>query len=184
MYIILTVIFSTIHSLSHNASPKNKTKKKAFGWHTKRQYLFYFLISSSTESLLLEDITENINIILCIPSVPRFRKRSSEWKKRNGPPYVGFTYVSGGKSIYLSQNNMWTYKFPISNVLISLWVPKAWRLLLSVKTKVLLLPVPFPPAIVLLKENLKQNMMSLFPCCKTVSIDGFHSISKHALYHH
>lgn len=28
MYIILTVIFSTIHSLSHNASPKNKTKKK------------------------------------------------------------------------------------------------------------------------------------------------------------
>lgn len=47
-----------------------------------------------------------------------------------------------------------------------------------------LLSVPFPPATVLLNENLKQNRMSLFPCCKTVSIDGFQSISKHALQLH
>lgn len=47
-----------------------------------------------------------------------------------------------------------------------------------------MLSVPFPPATVLLNENLKQNRMSLFPCCKTVSIDGFQSISKHALQLH
>lgn len=93
--------------------------------------------------------------------------------------------MCGGESIYLSQNNIWTYKFPISNVLISLRVPKAWWLLLFVKTKVLLLTVLSPhPAIVLPKENLKQNMISLFPCCKTVSMDGFQSISKHVLHHH
>lgn len=46
------------------------------------------------------------------------------------------------------------------------------------------LSVPFPTATVLLNENLKQNRMSLFPCCKTVSIDGLQSISKHALQLH
>lgn len=118
--------------------------------------------------------------------MPRFRETSSEWKKRNvGMSSLCWIYVcKWGKNPYTFVT-IWTYKLPISNVRISWRVPKAWRLPLSVKTKVLLFTVCLlPPAIVLLKENLKQNRMSLFLCCKTVSIDGFQSISKHALQLH
>lgn len=40
------------------------------------------------------------------PFSAQIQKKVHLNEKRNGPPYVGFTYVGGGKSIYLSQNNM------------------------------------------------------------------------------
>lgn len=128
----------------------------------KNQYLFYFLIRSKTERLLVEDITKNINIISCIPSVPRFRKRLSEWKKRNGPPYTGFTYICRWKqSIYLGQNNRWTYKFPISNVLIEFLSPGDYFCSLKQRDSYHLLS-SFTSAIVLLKEEVGSKIWC--PC--------------------
>lgn len=48
---------------------------------SKRQYLFYFCISSSTESLLVEDITENINIIVCHPFSAQIQKHHLNERK-------------------------------------------------------------------------------------------------------